>query len=118
MSDVNLSIMAEAERTPNENLELLQRRRLREEEEELVRRLPRHQFGAAVTGGQNPHPFGCAQGRLSRKVREKGGATHPEVGSELVSEREIQTRCQDQVVALCSDWRVGDVDVAELVLPA
>src|SRR5580698_7296132 len=27
-----------------------------------------------VNGDQNPHPFGFAQGRLSREVREKGGA--------------------------------------------
>jgi hypothetical protein len=36
-----------------------------------------------VLGSQNPHPFGCAQGRLCRKERDKDG--HPRSLSGLVA---------------------------------
>jgi hypothetical protein len=54
MSDMIPWMAAEAERPPDANEGVFERRRSREDEEELVRRLPRHQF-ARGNEDQNPH---------------------------------------------------------------
>jgi hypothetical protein len=54
----------------------------------------------------------------SRKGREKWGTRRQGWGTHLVCERKIQAGRQHQVVLLGAGWGGGDVDVAELVLPA